>query len=145
MTYLDSVIAALKVTQTSLKGVIEAGLYNNEEQIKAWIKERWLTGKDSNGNAIGMYRFEDYAEEKYSKNSYAGFGNVDLTYSGAMGRAIQINSTSDGYEITSTVDYYEKIIDKYGDYNLNITEPERLKLEYLIFGVIFNDINKAYE
>jgi hypothetical protein len=128
-----------------MDGVLEAEIYKNEEQIKRWIRERWLTGYDANGDAIGLYRFEDYAEEKYARSSLAGFGNVDLTYSGAMGRSIQISGFNKGeFEVFSTVGYYNKIVEKYGEVNFNITETEKNKLTDIIFIVIFNDINEAY-
>lgn len=128
-----------------MDGIIEAEMYNNEEQIAKWIRDRWLTGKDPNGNLIGMYRFEDYAEEKYNLNSFAGFGNVDLTLSGRMGRSIEISGFNNSFEVFSTVGYYDEIVEKYGEVNFNITEPERKRLFDAIIMVIFDKIDKAYE
>ena len=144
MNYLKDISTSLKTVQKSFDGVIEAEMFKSEEQIKKWIRERWLTGFDSNRNPIGIYRFEDYAEEKYAINSFAGFGNVDLTYSGMMGRKIEIKNFNKGFEVFSTVDYYDKIIDKYGDTNFNVTNPEKEKLEDMMFKVIFNQIDKIY-
>ena len=146
MNYLSEISSKLKSVQSSIDGVVEAEMYNNEEQIKRWIRERWLTGYDSNGNPIGLYRFEDYAEEKYARNSFAGFGNVDLTYSGLMGRSIEIQGFNKGeFEVFSTVGYYSDIVKKYGEVNFNITNAEKEKLSNIIFMVIFNEINEAYE
>lgn len=145
MNYLSEISKELQTVKISVNGVIEAEMYKNEEQIKRWIRNRWLTGKDPNGNQIGLYRFEDYAEDKYSRSTLAGFANVDLTYSGLMGRSIEIQNFNGGFEVFSTVGYYDKIIDKYGDVNFNITDIEKDKLIGMIFMVIFEEINKAYE
>lgn len=146
MNYLNEISTKLKSVQLSVDGVIEAEMYKNEELVKKWIRERWLTGKDPYGNAIGMYRFEEYAEEKYAMNTFAGFGNVDLTYSGLMGRSIEIQGFNKSeFEVFSKVDYYDKIVQKYGDWNFNITKTEKEKLTDIIFMVIFNEINDSYE
>lgn len=144
MNFLSNISNKLKTVQNSIGVLISVGVESNEEQIRNWIRNRWLTGKDSEGNAIGFYRFEDYAEQKNVMNSFAGFGNVDLTYTGLMGKSIEISNFNGDYQVTSSVSYYDKIIEKYGEINFNITDAEKQKLNDIIFIVIFNEINKSY-
>lgn len=145
MNYLKNIQAKLKQAQLSVDDLIANTVDKNEDQIRKWIRESWLTGYDSNNDAIGLYRFEDYAEEKNAMNSLAGFGNVDLTYSGAMGRAIQIKGLNNNeFEVFSTVSYYDKILEKYGDASFNIREFQKEKLIDLMLKAIFSEINKAY-
>lgn len=150
MNYLSEISSKLKSVQLSIDGVIEAEMFNNEEQIKKWIRERWLLGLDVNGDAIGIYSKSDYGAEyaffKNKINPLAGLGNVDLTYSGLMGKSIQIKGFSKAeFEVFSTVSYYDDIVQKYGEVNFNITEAEKNKLTDIIFMVIFKEINKSYE
>lgn len=123
---------------------MNAEMFKNESVVRKWIRERWLTGFNSDGTAIGLYRFEEYAEQKNAMSSLAGFGNVDLTYSGVMGRAIQIDNFNGDYKVFSTVGHYDEIVEKYGEANFNITDIEKEKLNDIIFNVIFNEINKSY-
>jgi len=92
-----------------------------------------------------LYRSEDYADDKYQLNNAAGFGNVDLTLTGALGRGIQISGFNDEYEIFSSDYKYEDIVDKYGYYNFNISEDERKELFDKILVVVLNDVmNNTY-
>lgn len=145
MNYLSEISSKLKSVQLSIDDVIANVVDDNENQIRNWITNRWLLGKDSNDDLIGLYRGESYANEKYKLNNNAGFGNVDLTYSGLMGRSIQISGFNNEFEVFSTVGYYDDIVQKYGEVNFNITDAEKEKLSNIIFMVIFNEINEAYE
>ena len=121
-------------------------MHKNEKWIREQIRKRWLLGKRPAGSLIGLYRSEDYAEDKYNQNNNAGFGNVDLTLTGALGRGIQISGFNDDYEIFSSDTKYEDIVDKYGYYNFNITEDEKKELFDRILSVILlESINEAYE
>jgi hypothetical protein len=142
MNYLNDISSKLKLVD--IDEITVNVVDDNEHQIRNWITDRWLLGKNPNGDMIGLYQGEEYANEKYSLNNRAGFGNVDLTYSGLMGRSIEISGFNNEFEVFSTVDYYDKIIDDFGEVNFNITEAEKNKLTDIIFIVIFNDINEAY-
>lgn len=146
MNYLEEISKEVKFINDDMQSIIDFAMQENEDEIRKWIAERWLTGKTPNGDLIGMYRGEDYAEYKNALNSYAGFGNVDLTLSGAMSRNIIITNFNNGdYEVSSTVSYYQEIIDKYGDLNFNITDNQKNLLFDNIISIIFMQIDKAYE
>lgn len=145
MNYLKELSEKVNTVKLSIDDLVSNTIDNNDVQIRKWITDRWLTGKDSNGDLIGLYRSESYANEKYNISSLAGFSNVDLTYTGLMGRSIQLSGFNNEFEVFSTVGYYDDITDKYGDINFNITDAEKEKLNDIIFMVIFNEINEAYE
>lgn len=142
MNYLSEISSKLKVID--FDEIIANVVDDNEHQVRNWITNRWLLGKNSENELIGLYRGSGYAEEKYKLNNRAGFGNVDLTYSGLMGRSIQISGFNNEFEVFSTVGYYDDIVQKYGEVNFNITDAEKNKLTNIIFMVIFNEINEAY-
>ena len=120
-------------------------MHENEKWIREKIKNRWSLGKKPDGSIIGLYRSEEYAREKFSKNTSAGFGNVDLTLTGSLWRGIQISGFNDKYEIFSSDSKYEEITEKYGDYNFNITDDERkILFDKIINNVLINILNKTY-
>lgn len=145
MNYIEQIQKGVKSVQSSLDDLVDIAMHENEAQIRNWITERWLTGRTPTGDLIGMYRFEDYAELKNVMNSYAGFGNVDLTLTGALGRGIKISPFGDDYEVFSSDWKYDKIVEKYGEINFNISEPEREILFSKITLIILTELNKAYE
>lgn len=144
MNYLKEIQSKVKAVNLSIDDLIANTVDKNEGQIRKWIRDRWITGFKSDGTAIGLYRFEDYADQKYNISTLAGFGNVDLTYSGAMGRAIEISGFNNDFEVFSTVSYYDKIVNDYGESNFNITEVQKEKLTDIILKAILYEINKAY-
>jgi hypothetical protein len=112
-------------------------MHENEKWIRKTIRNRWKLGKTPEGGVIGLYRSEIYADYKYGENPNAGFGNVDLTLTGALGRGIRISGFNEEYEIYSEDSKYEDIKDKYGEYNFNISEQEQIEL----FKRIVNAVN----
>lgn len=95
-------------------------------QVKKMIQERWLKGKSPNGDVIGLYMSNPYSMFKNQKNPMAGFGVVDLTNTGEMGDKITFGFMDVAeYEIFSTVPYYTRIVQKYGEFQFNVTDKEK--------------------
>jgi len=102
-------------------------IFNSSEIIDG-IKQRWLFGKDSNGDIIGQYRNSEYQAFKVSYNSKAN-GYVDLTLTGDLGNALKISKKSETeYEIFSTDWKFGQIADKYGLKQFNLDKVQRLEL-----------------
>ena len=77
-------------------------------------------------------------------NSLAG-GDVDLTLTGALGKGIKVKPLGDDFEIFSTDSKFDEIADKYGDYNFNISEDEKIILFDKIMANVLNEImDKSY-
>jgi hypothetical protein len=124
-------------------------LLSNENLIRKKIRDRWLLGKDPDGNEIGIYSKSqigaEYAFFKNKINPLAGVGNVDLTLTGALGKGIKVKLASNNIEIFSTDSKFDEIAEKYGDYNFNLSDAERDILFDKIGGIVLNKvINKTY-
>lgn len=145
MNYIEPIYKEVLDLRTRIEEVVITEMYQSEDKIRKWITDRWTTGMDSNGNLIGFYRFEDYAEYKYALSSLAGFGNVDLTLTGAMGRAIEIIGFDGEFEIFSTVGYYDEIVEKYGTLQFNITDKQQEMLFDAIWSRLFEKLNNIYK
>lgn len=114
-------------------------------KIKDAIRERWKKGEKPDGNIIGIYASSSYAFEKNKQNSLAGMFKVDLTLTGALGKGITIAFIDVGkYEIFSTDSKYSEIVQKYGEYNFNISETEQKKIAFDISTKITNKLIQYY-
>ena len=145
MDYLKPVQKELRSQISMIQDLVDYQLHENEKWIRQKIRDRWSLGLKPDGSIIGLYRSEDYAEEKYRQNSKAGFGNVDLTLTGSLWRGIQISGFNDEYEIFSSDSKYEEITEKYGYYNFNITDDEKQHLfDKILVNVLMDIMNKSY-
>lgn len=122
-------------------------MFENEKWIRDTVRSNWKLGiRPDTNDIIGLYRSESYANEKYNQNSSAGFGNVDLTLTGALGKGIVISGFNKEYEVFSTDSKYNDIVEKYGDWNFNITEEQKTELFNRIQLVVLTKmINRTYE
>ena len=146
MDYLKPVVKELKSQIAKIEDIVDVQMHENEKWIRNTIKDRWALGLKPDGSIIGLYRSEDYAEQKYAQNSKAGFGNVDLTLTGSLVRGIKISGFNSEYEIFSSDSKYEEIAEKYGYYNFNISDEQREELFNKILVVILEQtLTKSYE
>ena len=125
--------------------------YNNEfkrifPKIKKTIRERWKKGETPSGNKIGLYAWYSYSLFKEEMNPLAGFGIVDLTLTGNLGENITFGILSENeYQIFSIDEKYNHIIEKYGEWNFNITEQETEQIVQEITTKIVTELlKKAY-
>lgn len=129
-----------------LQDLVDYQLHENEKWIRQKIRDRWQLGVKPDGSIIGLYRSEEYANEKYNQNKNAGFGNVDLTLTGSLWKGIQISGFNDEYEIFSSDSKYDDIVEKYGEYNFNITEEEKKFLfDKILNNILIDVMDKTYE
>jgi hypothetical protein len=124
---------------------VDYQLHENEEWIKQTIRSRWSLGKKPDGSIIGLYASKEYARDKFRENSSAGFGNVDLTLTGSLWKGIQISGFNDEYEVFSKDSKYDEIVDKYGEYNFNISETEKkILFDRILVNILTSVMNKTY-
>ena len=126
--YSDLLVKGLQQVRNDIVPTFDAYFYEKEPIIRQLIKQRWLLGKKPDGSLIGKYRDFEYADAKEQVNPMAGFGNVDLIDTGNLWRKIEIFKQGDSFEIFSTDSKFNKIADKYGDENFNITDKEEEEL-----------------
>ena len=132
-----------------LQSLVNDHVKLNEAEIRQTIRDRWLLGKDPDGNEIGIYSRSDFGAEyaffKNKINPSAGVGNVDLTLTGALGKGIKVKPLGDNFEVFSTDSKFDEIADKYGDYNFNLSEDEKKVLfDKILVNVLNNVMNKSY-
>jgi hypothetical protein len=137
----EILLKGLKTTKENIKPTFDAFFIEKEPQIRYLIYTRWLLGKRPDGRSIGVYFSEDYREYKYFKNPLAG-ASVDLIDTGSLWKHIEIFNESDGIEIISTDEKFEKIIDKYGSDNFNITDAQE---EEIINEISIKTIEYLYK
>jgi hypothetical protein len=121
--YSEILLNNLKTVRKEIKPTFDALFIGKENEIRTMIKNRWTLGKKPDGTRIGVYRDDEYQEYKYFKNPFAG-GEVDLIDSGDLWRGIEIFNERDGIEIFSIDWKFNKIAEKYGDENFNLTPIE---------------------
>lgn len=136
MDYITPVKKEVVNQISQIASLVDFELHKEENWIRETIRQRWLLGKRPDGSLIGLYRSEDYANYKFNENNKAGFGNVDLTLTGALVRGIRISGFNDEYEIYSEDTKYEDIVEKYGYYNFNISEDEQKELFQRIYNKV---------
>lgn len=136
MNYLETYQTDLKKSVRNISGMVSFEMMEFEDDVRKWIKERWLLGDRPDGSIIGVYRSADYAALKQRMNPKAG-GDVDLTLTESLGNNIQLlPNKKNMFEIISTDSKFKEIREKYGDVNFNLS-PDKLEL---LFDMIGNSI-----
>jgi len=125
--YTDVLLLGLKKVKEETQTTFDAFFYQKEPIIRDLIYRRWLLGKKPDGSKIGVYFDQDYRENKYFKNPLAG-GDVDLILDGGLWKGIEIFGRKGDFEIFSTDWKYQKIVEKYGIENFNVTDQEQEEL-----------------
>lgn len=143
-TFLDSYINKLEKAKNNVESDVLTLLIENESEIRAMIKQRWLLGKRPDGDIIGVYRNNLYQVFKSELNNTAG-GTVDLTLTGDLGNRIKATLENKGIEIISTDEKFNDISEKYGLDNFNITEEEENELlDGIMVEVVTNIFNEVW-
>jgi hypothetical protein len=148
MEYTELELEYVKKQKSIFVEIVENAVIEIKEEVRQLIKTRWLTGTSVNGGLIknkqtgGGYASLKYKRLKILKNPIAG-GNIDLTFTGALGDKIDITITQNGnYEIVSLDSKYNEIGNKYGFDEFGLTVKQKVlitnKLERLIFSKIEN-------
>lgn len=141
MNYVEPYKKKAQSRLSEIQILVGIAMKEREDWIRNKIRSRWKLGKRPDGSFIGTYSTSqmgaEYAFFKNKINPDAGLGQVDLTLTGALGRGIKISSFNDKTEVYSTDEKFDEIVNKYGDYNFNITEEEENEL----FAYIYDEIN----
>jgi hypothetical protein len=82
-----------------------------------------VDGLDANGKHLKKYISKKYADKKHKMNSFPGYGNPDLKYTGAFLRALKIEvKSSIEFEILSSDEKYSALVKKYGNTILGLNK-----------------------
>ncbi len=76
---------------TVLREMVYAEIIKEEDNLKFIKEEEYLDGDIFSTGTKTTYASEEYADEKFKKNSRAGHGNVDLINTGAFIDSFKLN------------------------------------------------------
>lgn len=140
MSYLNKMLR--RVQAMDLTDISRNVMAQSEESYADLQREQFLHGLDSQGNKIGEYKQEAYADLKYDMNKLAGYPFVDLKFTGSFYGKIEANVVGDNVVIESTDSKAEKIEEKYnadgelwglhGEYKAELKEEIRENLHQAI-------------
>jgi hypothetical protein len=94
--------------------LITSSLEQTKEQLANLNVEQMHKGLNAQGEPIGQYRNEVYAEMKHSMNPQPGFGVPDLRLTGAFYRATSVSVNSQSIVIDSSDSKSADLQAKYG-------------------------------
>ncbi len=144
MEYTEEELEFVRKQKNNLSQLMIDSVYEVEYIIRDLIKKRWIRGESVNGGVIknkntGLgYSSLKYKNLKLIKNPSAG-GNVDLTFTGALGDRIEVIINGDNFEIISTDSKYLEISLKYGEDEFGLNNEEK---EFIFDKLLSNFFNK---
>ena len=141
MEYIEQELQEQRSNKNVFETVIDLSVLDLKDDIRKAIKERWLKGEGVNGGKIGTYYNLSYKGLKLLKNPNAG-GNVDLTFTGALGDNITlIKDIFNNYEIISTDSKYNKLGKKYGFDEFGLSDSETVAFMRILEIIISTKLN----
>jgi hypothetical protein len=124
-------LAKAKSQQQSISNDVETLLIFESSNIVNKVKKRWSWGHGVNGGIIGEYSQsalgQQYKAFKFNKNPNAK-GTVDLILSGSLSNKLMIKKLGSLFQVVSTDSKYQKIGQKYGFEQFNLTPEETKQL-----------------
>lgn len=102
------------INKLNVHEAVGQALKNTKQEIVEYQRSQFLRGFRSDGQRIGKYKNDAYARAKYNRfNPLAGFGFVDLRYTGDYYAGIVALIGSDDVIITSNDSKFQDIAAKY--------------------------------
>lgn len=89
-------------------------MIQTKDQLLNVQRDQMIHGISSQGDGIGLYRSEEYADKKYEQSPLAGYGNVDLRLTGDFYNAMKATPVEEGLAIYSTDKKAKGLEEKYG-------------------------------
>jgi len=91
-------------------------------------KEQLMDGNEKTGYQISpSYRTHKYARAKQSMNTRPPYGIPDLRLTGEFYRGFEVKTFVDRFEISSTDEKTNDLIDKYGEDIFGLNEENKVK------------------
>jgi hypothetical protein len=98
-----------------MESLVSEIVLSDKERLKEQKISEFERGLRPNENRIGGYQNGEYANEKNQMNPLAGFGNVDLIYTGSFSSKLFLKSTNPRLFIfDSTDNKTDNLVGKYG-------------------------------
>lgn len=106
-------LARLKGLKRDLYDYAKAAIQFTHEDLLDLNKSQMKKGEKSNGESIGRYSWQWYANVKFKMNTEAG-GNIDLEYTGKFKRAMSLRFLNDKTYLIFSKDSKEAELKKFG-------------------------------
>lgn len=134
-----------QITHEKVKGefqkVIRATL---NTEVTDFVYDNWSLGYKGNQERIGVYRSEEYRQEKLQMNSAAG-GNVDLIYSGSFANSLFIPQDENIINVDARDDKRNKLVNWYGEGIFDLSTDQEFDIideaTLLVYEELFKFIN----
>jgi len=98
-----------------MEQLVEQIILSDRERLKEQKINEFERGLRPDNNRIGGYQNGEYANEKNQMNPLAGFGNVDLIYSGSFVSKLFLKSLKNNEFLFDSSDVKKKnLVGKYG-------------------------------
>ncbi|MBT3206949.1 MAG: hypothetical protein HN347_01230 [Bacteroidetes bacterium] len=103
----------------------------NSGLIKERVQQQLIVGENEDGQEVGRYKSERYANFKQRIGSLAPSGVVDLKLSGELQNKLKVGIFPTQYLINSLIDYSKYQIQRYGKkiYGLQKENSEDIKFK----------------
>lgn len=111
-------------------------------EITALVEHQIYHGLLSTGAKISpQYAGKDYAKKKALMNPLAGYGTPDAFLKGNFYNAMGVSVSGGNYDIESTVEYAQKLVNSYGD---NFMRLSQANLKVYAEGEFFEAFKKYF-
>ena len=135
------------LNQSVMEEMVAEIVLSDKERLKEQKISELQRGLRSNEKRIGGYQSGEYANEKNQMNPLAGFGNVDLIYSGSFVSKLFLRSKhSRSFIFDSSDDKTGNLVGKYGADILGINQDWFNKRTYDIYRLVLQErIKRIYK
>jgi hypothetical protein len=120
MGYINDLLA--KLNAMNVQHIAQTIFVATEESLEEIQRSQMEHGLNADGEPIGQYKQEWYADRKNMMNPLAGYGQVDLKHTGRFYDNITVAIINDELIIESTDGKNEALIEKYGENIFGINE-----------------------
>lgn len=113
---------------------IQIGVENQAKAFADKQRDQMLLGLKSTGKKIGKYSSQSYAAKKYSMNSRAGKGNVDLRLTGDFHAGIGVEARNEGIFFFSSDPKEFELAERYGEDIFGLTKENAAEISVKKLG-----------
>lgn len=135
------------LNQSTMESLVQKIVLSDRERLKEEKINEFQRGLRPDNKRIGGYQNGEYANEKNQMNPLAGFGNVDLIYSGSFVSKLFLKSNNPRLFIFDSTDTKrDNLVGKYGLDILGINQDWFNKRQSEIYRLVLQQqIKQIYK
>lgn len=121
-----------RIQRVSIPEAIENGAIDTSDDLVRLQRFQLLSGKDSEGDIIGIYRSDAYAFKKFQMNPLPGFRKMDFRLTGDFYKGIFADPREKTVVIDSSDEKTDKLLEINPDiFGLHKENASEYSLQYL--------------